>query len=81
MFHKIERATPSQDKTLSVMFENGKVKKYDMKPVISNISMFQALSDDELFRKVKVDTGGYGISWNDEIDISSEEVWQLLRNT
>ena len=76
MFHKIEKATPYADKTLSVLFENGAVKKYDMKPVINKMSMFQALSSTELFNTAKVDTGGYGISWNDDIDISSEELWQ-----
>ena len=75
MFHKIEKATASADKTLSVLFENGAVKKYDMNPVINEISIFQALSNIELFNKAKVDTGGYGISWNDDLDISSEELW------
>lgn len=27
-----------------------------------------------LFQQVKVDAGGYGISWNDEIDLASEEL-------
>ena len=25
--------------------------------------------------KYKVDVGGYGISWNDEIDLSCDELW------
>lgn len=27
-----------------------------------------------LFQQVKVDAGGFGISWNDEIDLASEEL-------
>ena len=30
---------------------------------------------DGLFDQVKVDVGGYGISWNDDLDLSCEELW------
>ena len=29
-----------------------------------------------LFEQVKVDDGGYGVSWNDEIDLSCDELWE-----
>ena len=29
-----------------------------------------------LFEQVKVDKGGYGISWNGEIDLSCNELWE-----
>lgn len=29
-----------------------------------------------MFGQVKVDVGGYGISWNDELDLSAEEIWE-----
>ena len=28
-----------------------------------------------LFEQVKVDSGGYGISWNDELDLSCNELY------
>jgi hypothetical protein len=28
-----------------------------------------------LFEQVKVDTGGFGISWNDDIDLSCDELF------
>ena len=31
--------------------------------------------DTSKFNKVKVDEGGYGISWNENIDISCNELW------
>ncbi|MBE5951658.1 MAG: helix-turn-helix domain-containing protein [Lachnospiraceae bacterium] len=31
--------------------------------------------DIELFRNVKVDAGGYGISWNDDLDLAAEDIW------
>ena len=41
-------------------------KKYDFK-VLSNIT--------SLFEQVKIDTGGYGISWNDDLDLSCNELY------
>lgn len=38
-------------------------------------SIFKRL-DKELFNKVIVDSGGYGISWNEEIDLAAEEIWE-----
>jgi len=37
--------------------------------------VFKELENEELFNKVRVDLGGYGIIWNEEIDLSSEEIW------
>jgi len=40
---------------------------------ISDGEMFEV--DIELFRNVKVDAGGYGISWNDDLDLAAEDIW------
>ena len=42
-----------------------------------NIAMieFAALKDPVLFRNVQVDPFGYGIFWNDDIDLSESELW------
>lgn len=38
--------------------------------------MFAPLKDNyTLFETVKVDVGGYGIIWNDELDISCDELY------
>jgi hypothetical protein len=33
------------------------------------------LSEPGFFKAVRVDPGGYGISWSDDIDISEYELW------
>jgi hypothetical protein len=33
------------------------------------------LENESFFRQVKVDAGGYGISWSDTIDLSESELW------
>jgi len=37
--------------------------------------MFRILKSDPFFKTVKVDVGGYGISWNDGADVSEYELW------
>jgi hypothetical protein len=34
------------------------------------------LKDKFIFKSVRVDEGGYGISWDDEIDLSEYELWK-----
>lgn len=36
---------------------------------------FKPLINKAFFRSVRVDIGGYGVSWNDDIDISEYELW------
>jgi pimeloyl-ACP methyl ester carboxylesterase len=37
--------------------------------------VFAPLANRWFFRAVKVDQGGYGISWNDDIDLAEAELW------
>ena len=63
-----------EDYILIIEFENGIRKKYDFKKNFKN-PLFQDLKNKILFKQVKVDAGGYGISWNDELDLSEYELW------
>lgn len=76
MFHKIKKVLPKENLIIEVEFENKIKKEYDVKQVISKWRIFEQLKDKELFKKVKVDAGGYGISWNENIDLSCEEIWE-----
>lgn len=76
MFHKIKSVTPLPDYVLSVQFSEGVTKRYDVKPLIDKYQMFLPLKDSsELFSSVEVDVGGYGIIWNDDIDIACDELF------
>jgi hypothetical protein len=37
--------------------------------------MFELLRNEAFFKAVKVDPGGYGISWSDDADLSEYELW------
>ncbi len=76
MFHKIKSVTALPDFILTVQFSEGVTKQYDMKPLFSKYKMFSPLlTQPELYCSVSVDTGGYGIVWNDDIDIACDELY------
>jgi hypothetical protein len=71
---KILVALPLENKKLLVKFANGIEKIYDCMPLLKR-EVFQLLNTDAFFKSVKVDPGGYGISWNDDVDLSEYELW------
>lgn len=76
MFYpKVRDVQPSRDYTLIITFDNGQVKKYNMQPLIAR-PPFDILRDPIIFSMVRVDAGGYGISWSDELDLSEYELWK-----
>lgn len=79
-FHKIKSVKPLDNMIIEVLFANGENKKYDMKPLIEKFEVFKELQNVEIFNKVKVDIGGYGIIWSDDLDLSSEEIWNNGEN-
>ena len=76
MFHKVKAVTALPDYRLSVQFAEGVTKLYDVKPLFDKWTAFKVLQDHpELFTSVEVDVGGYGIIWNDDLDLSCDELF------
>jgi hypothetical protein len=62
---------------LFITFQDGSTKLYDVKPLFDQWEAFMALTViTGLFERVTVDTGGYGIVWNDDIDLACDELWE-----
>lgn len=77
MFHKVKTVNPLPDYKLSVQFVEGVTKIYDVNPLFKKWDVFKTLRDNpDLFTSVEVDTGGYGIIWNDDIDLSCDELFE-----
>jgi len=76
MFHKVKNVVPLNNYCLSVSFVEGVTKKYDVKPLFEMFKPFSQLKDEVLFKKVHVGQGGYGIIWNDEVDLSCDELFE-----
>ena len=73
---KISQVVPLKDMELLVFFENGSIKKFDVKPIVNNFPEYEDLKNADLFNLVAVEPGGYGISWNSELDCSEGELWE-----
>lgn len=76
MFHKIKNVFALPGYRLSVQFSEGVTKIYNLEPLFDCLPQFCALRDNpEEFAGVFVDVGGYGIVWNDDLDLSCDELW------
>ena len=76
MFHVIESVKALPDFHLSVLFHTGEKKIYNFSQLIEKHESFQSFKIiNGLFEQAKVAGGGYGVYWNDDIDISCNELY------
>ncbi len=71
---RIDSVQPVGRTRLLIRFRNGEQRTYDCGPLLSR-PQFRLLMSPAFFRAVRVDVGGYGISWSDSIDLSEYELW------
>ena len=77
MYRKIKSVKPLDNLKLSAVFQDGTEKEYNVGALSSVFPQFREFeTNPELFAQVKVDAGGYGISWNDELDLAADEIWE-----
>lgn len=73
-YPRIKKVEARPGKRLLVEFENGVQKVYDCTPLLEE-DVFRPLQDDALFRCAHADPHGYGVIWNDDIDLAESEIW------
>ena len=76
IFHPVRTVTALDNYMLFVEFCEGVSKIYDIKPLFERISIFNELKENNLFMYGQVDTGGYGVVWDEKIDLSADEIWE-----
>lgn len=77
IIHNIISLVILDNYSLLATFENGKRKRYDMKPLIEEIKALQPLKTVKgLFQKAHLSPQGYGVIWNDDIDIDSYIIYK-----
>lgn len=72
---KARKVYPLDGMLIGVLFADGTFKKYDLEPLTKKWPVFNALRSRSLFESARVDVGGHGIMWNEDIDLASEEVY------
>ena len=77
MFHKVNDVSPMEDYKLSVHFWDGTTKIYNLDPLFNKWPVFKDLKTGKVdYYDISVAAGGYGIIWNDELDLSCDELWE-----
>ena len=75
MFHKAVNLTFREGTSFDLLFQDGITKRYDISNLFDKYPQLKALTDRKLFLQGKL-MGGYGIMWNDELDIETEIVYE-----
>ena len=75
MFNKVKSVTVLDNYNLLIGFVCGKNKIYDLKSLFEKYENFCLLKDISVLKTAKVDIGGYGVIWGDELDLSCNELW------
>ena len=82
MAHRIKKVKPLENFVVLAIFQDGVGKEYDVKQLFDRLPQFKAFENEKgLFEKITVDAGGYGISWNDELDLAADEIWHNGEST
>lgn len=75
MFHRAVGLRFLDGTALEVVFQDGKVKRYDMAALFDKYPQLRALEDRSLFMSGRL-MGAYGIIWNDDLDIEVETIYE-----
>lgn len=66
---------PLPDRRPLITFRDGSRRIYDCNHLMER-DRFRLLATDAFFKAVCVDPSGYGISWNDDMDLSEWDLWE-----
>lgn len=76
LFHKVSTVHPLPDFRLLVGFKNGETKEYDVKQCFDRWPIFKTFqSQQNDFYKVGADPDGFGVIWNEDIDLGCNELY------
>lgn len=73
-YPRIKYLEPLPNHRLFLIFDNGEIKIYSLSERLQSPA-FAPLRDETLFYTARLANGGYGVIWNDEIDLSEYELW------
>ncbi len=69
---KVVEAKANSDFSLDLKFNNGELKRFDMKPYLE-YEVFKPLKNIDYFKKIKIVFGT--VQWQDEQDISPDTLY------
>lgn len=77
---KVEDVVPLPDYYLLVFFRNGMIRKCGLKGYFLKTPPFSILAErPDYFRQVKIQAGGYGVQWDDNLSIPDSVLYRMGR--
>ncbi|MBO7674284.1 MAG: DUF2442 domain-containing protein [Atopobiaceae bacterium] len=76
MFKKIASVQPFAENNLVLWFVDGETRLVDALEIIKNHEGYEALDDPELFRSARLAAEGYGVSWDNGLDMGCKELYE-----
>jgi hypothetical protein len=71
---RILSASAIDERRLKVEFDNREQRIYDVSKWLDR-ETFAPLNNPAVFKNVRVEPGGFAVSWNDEVDLAEYEIW------
>ncbi len=71
---RITAVSPNDDFTLTISFDNGEKRLYDVRPLLKKGTVFEHFLDIENFKRVYIDDN-HCIAWNIDSAVDSNIVW------
>ena len=72
---RIESVRANADRTLTLRFDNGELRRFDMAPLIRTGTVFGFLENPDDFQRVYLDDSRC-VSWDIDPNVDSEVFWQ-----
>ena len=72
---RIEAVTANADRTLTLRFDNGELRRFDMAPLIRTGTVFAFLEAADAFQRVYLDDDRC-VSWDIDPGVDSRRVWR-----
>jgi hypothetical protein len=60
---------------ISATFQNGENKTYSLKPLLNRNIFSVFATNPAFFKNATLNHGGLAITWSDEVDIASDEIY------
>lgn len=75
-FHLIRSLSTKPDMVIVAQFDDGTIKEYDASQLKArHIEFGEFDKNASLFGKARIDAGGFGVVWNENLDLSANEIW------
>jgi hypothetical protein len=67
-------ASAIDERRLKVEFDNREQRIYDVSKWLDS-EAFAPLNNPAFFKNVRVESGGFAVSWNDDVNLAEYEIW------